>query len=306
MNLHIQLKTKRLAAVTSALAVLIASCNGGGTGGGEMTGAGGACPDTLRFADTGTEGMEELRRDFEEFQSVMAEILEVEFEFFAVSDRTIGAAAVDADQVDILLAGPAEYVAIGSRVDINPVVGIRRPGYNSNIVVLPDSDIEDPDDLHGKDIALKDAGSTSGHIGPLALIEGELGIDPETEVNARLLGDARIEAFIAGDVDAFAAGTSDIRRLDERYGEDSYRMLVEGPDLPSDVIMTSDRISEECNEEILERVLDNEEEVLDALFASDVKYEDSSLHSVTDDEYDVMRDAFRAAGYSLEDLEDEL
>lgn len=206
----------------------------------------------------------------------------------------------------MLLAGPAEYVAIGSRVDVNPVVGIRRPGYNSNIVVLPDSDIEDPDDLRGKDIALKDAGSTSGHIGPLALIQGELGIDPETELNARLLGDARIEAFIAGDVDAFAAGTSDIRRLDERYGEDSYRMLVEGPELPRDVIMTSNRISEECNEAILERVLDNEEEVLDALFASSEKYADSSLGSVTDDEYDVMRDAFRTAGYSLEDLEDEL
>ncbi|NMF84979.1 hypothetical protein [Nodosilinea sp. P-1105] len=46
---------------------------------------------------TGTEGWEELQRNFAEFQAVMQDILELDVEFFAVSDRTVAAAAVAAD-----------------------------------------------------------------------------------------------------------------------------------------------------------------------------------------------------------------
>lgn len=302
MSFKIQLGMRRLASVSSALAMLLAACqNPMASNGqaGEMTGAGGVCPATLRFADTGTEGLEELQRDFAEFQAVMQEVLELDFEFFAVSDRTVAAAAIRADQVDMLLAGPSEYLALRSNAGMEPVVSIDRPGYNANIVVLADSEIQSPEDLRGKSIALKDAGSTSGHIGPLALLQ-ELGFDPNTDVDAQLLADARIEAFAAGDVDAFGAGASDIRRLNERYGEDFYRILVEGPELPRDVIGTSPNISDDCNAEISARLLDNQDRVLEALLASSPKYGESSLHSVSDSEYDGMRAAHEAAGVPFE------
>ncbi len=297
MSLNLQLGVRRLGSLTSALALLLAACQTeiAGNGGGEMTGAGGVCPAVLRFADTGTEGLEELQRDFAEFQAVMQEVLELDVEFFAVTDRTVAAAAVDSDQVDMILAGPSEYLAIRSNAGLEPVVSIDRPGYNANIVVLADSEIQDVEELRGKTIALKDAGSTSGHIGPLALLQ-ELGFDPNTDVDAQLLADARIEAFAAGDVDAFGAGASDIRRLDERYGEDFYRILVEGPELPRDVIGVNPRISEECQAEIRTRLLDNQRAVLDALLESSPKYGESSLHEVSDSEYDGMREAHRAAG----------
>jgi phosphonate transport system substrate-binding protein len=297
MSLKIQLSVKRLASFTSALAMLLAACQApnGSQVGADLTGAGGVCPSTLRFADTGTEGLEELQRDFAEFQAVMQDILELDVEFFAVSDRTVAAAAVAADQVDLILAGPSEYLAIRSNAGMEPVVSIDRPGYNANIVVLADSDIQSPEELQGKSIALKDAGSTSGHIGPLALLQ-DLGFDPNNDVNAQLLADARIEAFAAGDVDAFGAGASDIRRLNERYGEDFYRVLVEGPELPRDVIGTNPSISDECNAELRERLLANQDRVLEALLASSPKYGESSLHEVSDSEYDGMREAHRAAG----------
>ncbi|TVQ17025.1 MAG: phosphonate ABC transporter substrate-binding protein [Leptolyngbya sp. DLM2.Bin15] len=296
MSTKLQLGIRRLASVTSALALLVAACAPNvGEGGGEMTGAGGVCPATLRFADTGTEGLEELQRDFAAFKEVLEDVLDVDVEFFAVTDRTVAAAAVDSDQVDIILAGPSEYLAIRSNVGMEPVVSIDRPGYNANIVVLADSDIQNPEDLRGKSIALKSAGSTSGHIGPLALLQ-DLGFDPNTDVDTQLLEDARIEAFAAGDVDAFGAGTSDIRRLNERYGEDFYRVLVEGPELPRDVIGANPNIPAECIEAIKERLLANQERVLDALLESSPKYGESSLHEVSDSEYDGMRKAHEAAG----------
>jgi len=297
MSLKIQLGVKRLASLTSALALLLAACQtpNSSQAGADMSGAGGVCPATLRFADTGTEGLEELQRDFAEFQAVMQDVLELDVEFFAVTDRTVAAAAVDSDQVDMILAGPSEYLAIRSNAGLEPVVSIDRPGYNANIVVLADSEIQDVEELRGKTIALKDAGSTSGHIGPLALLQ-ELGFDPNTDVDAQLLADARIEAFAAGDVDAFGAGASDIRRLNERYGEDFYRILVEGPELPRDVIGVNPRISEECQAEIRTRMLDNQRAILDALLESSPKYGESSLHEVSDSEYDGMRAAHEAAG----------
>lgn len=296
MTTTLEFTRRRLAPVTAALSLLLGACQAPNDGSSaEMTGAGGACPATLRFADTGTEGLEELQRDFAAFKAVLEEVLEVDVEFFAVSDRTVAAAAVSSGQVDIILAGPSEYLAIRGNAGLEPILAIDRPGYNANIVVLKDSDIQSPEDLRGKRIALKDAGSTSGHIGPLALLQ-ELGLDPNQDVDAQLLGGARIEAFAAGDVDAFGAGASDIRRLNERYGEDFYRVLVEGPELPRDVIGTAPHIPESCNDEIEARLLANQREVLDALLDSSPKYGESSLHPNDDSNYDGMRAAHEAAG----------
>lgn len=261
----------------------------------ELSGAGGVCPATLRFADTGTEGLEELRRDFAEFQATMEDILDVNIEFFSVSDRTAAAAGIQAEQLDMVLAGPSEYIAIKANAGLEPVVSIERPGYRSFIMVKADSDIQNTEDLRGRTIAMKDPGSTSGHIGPIALIMDE-GLDPENDVDLRLLGDLRIEAFAAGDVDALGSGTSDERRVQEAYGEDFYRLVTEGDELPRDVIGMREGLPEECYQEVEERILANEDRVLDALLASSPKYGESSLHSVSDEEYDEMRDVHRAVG----------
>ncbi len=281
------------AALTSSAFLLLTACQTDQTV--DLSGAGGVCPARLRFADTGTEGLEELRRDFAEFQATMEDILELDIEFFAVTDRTAAAAGIQADQLDMVLAGPSEYIAIRANAGLEPVVSIERPGYRSFIMVRADSDIQTPEDLRGRTIAMKSPGSTSGHIGPLALLMDE-GLDPENDVDTRLLGDLRIEVFAAGDVDALGSGTSDQRRVQEAYGEDFYRLVAEGPELPRDVIATSQRIPQECNEEIQERILANQERVLNALLASSEKYGESSIHPVSDEEYEQMRDVHRAVG----------
>jgi phosphonate transport system substrate-binding protein len=286
-------KIQKITSLASGAFILLAACQTDQTA--EMTGADGVCPATLRFADTGTEGLEELRRDFAEFQATMEEILGVNIEFFAVSDRTAAAAGIQADQLDMVLAGPSEYIAIKANAGLEPVIAIERPGYRSFIMVKTDSDIQDIEDLKGRTIAMKDPGSTSGHIGPIALLMDE-GIDPENDVDLRLLGDLRIEAFAAGDVDALGSGTSDERRVEEAYGEDFYRLIAEGPELPRDVIGTNPNIPAECNEEIQRRILENEDRVLDALLASSPKYGESSLHPANDEDYEQMREVHRSVG----------
>lgn len=72
-----------------------------------------------------------MRRAFGEFVSVMEELTGLPVTFFPVADRTIAAAAMRAGDVDIVLAGPTEYLFIKSRQDVQPVAAIERAEYYS-------------------------------------------------------------------------------------------------------------------------------------------------------------------------------
>ncbi|PYZ96326.1 phosphonate ABC transporter substrate-binding protein [Alteribacter lacisalsi] len=259
-------------------------------------------PDKLRFADTGVEGMEELQREFGPFKEVLEDVLDLEVEFFAVTDRIIGATALEYDQVDMMLAGPSEYVQINSVVpDSYPIVGIERDEYHAAIIVHEDDDIHSLDDLVGKSIAMKDAGSTSGHIGPSSILIEE-GYDLDADFDIRLLDNARIEAFKNRDVDVLATGIKDYHQMVEEDGEGKYRLLHEGPPLPNDTFIASPELPEDFVEEVRTLLLENQEEIIESILVTgeNDKYLQARFVEASDEDYDPMRRAYETLGLEIE------
>jgi phosphonate transport system substrate-binding protein len=97
----------------------------------------------------------------------MEEIAALEVEFFPVGNRTAAATALEFEQVDVVMTGPSEYVAIQSRIEaVKPIVSFARPAYASIFIVPEEAGIETLVDLEGKRISMKGVGSTTGHIIP--------------------------------------------------------------------------------------------------------------------------------------------
>lgn len=260
-------------------------------------------PDTLRFADTGVEGLEELQREFGPFKEVLEEVLDIDVEFFAVSDRIIAATALEYDQVDLLLAGPSEYVQINNTVpDSYPFVGIERDDYHAAFIVHEDSDYETLDDIVGTSIAMKDAGSTSGHIGPSSILIEE-GYDLDQDFDIQLLDNVRIEAFKNHEVDVLATGIKDYYEMVEEDGEGNYRLIHEGPPLPNDVFVASPELPEEFVNEIKTLMLEHQEEIIDSILVTgeNDKYIDAIFTDAEDSDYDPMRRAYETLGLDFGD-----
>ncbi|TVP85611.1 MAG: phosphonate ABC transporter substrate-binding protein [Alkalicoccus sp.] len=259
-------------------------------------------PDKIRFADTGVEGMEELQREFEPFQNAMEEALDIEVEFFAVTDRIVGATALEYDQVDVMLAGPSEYVQINSVVpEAYPFVGVERDEYHAAFIVHEDSEYETLDDIVGTSIAMKDAGSTSGHVGPSSILIEE-GYDLDNDFDIQLLDSVRIEAFKNNEVDVLATGIKDYHEMVEEDGEDQYRLLHEGPTLPNDVFIASPELPEEFVDEMKEAMMDAQEELIASILETgeNDKYMEAEFVEAADSDYDQMREAYEVLGLDID------
>jgi phosphonate transport system substrate-binding protein len=117
-----------------------------------------AQPDTVRFAVTDLKGLEELQREFGAFEETFEKHSGLNLEFFAVNDRTAAVAALQADRVDVVFTGPAEYVVIHEKTGAQPIVAIERDGYHSCIYTTTDSGITSLEQLRGTKIAMSDVG----------------------------------------------------------------------------------------------------------------------------------------------------
>ncbi|MFZ4656330.1 MAG: phosphate/phosphite/phosphonate ABC transporter substrate-binding protein [Caldilineaceae bacterium] len=258
-----------------------------------------AMPEKLRFAVTDLQGLEELQRDFGAFRDALQEALGVEIEFFPVSDRAAAAVALQSQQVDLVLTGPAEYVVIRARTNAVPVIGLERPNYKSIVVVHGDSGIATPADLKGKKIAMTDVGSTSGHLGPSqALLDN--GVNPLTEMEVLTVGSAVYQAFINRDVDAMGINFLQYERFlaSEGLTTADAPILIEGRLLPNDIFVASAELPATLVAEIKEKLLANEEAIVAAITAAEgnAKYVGGGLTEVTDADYDYVRSMYKAVG----------
>jgi phosphonate transport system substrate-binding protein len=256
-------------------------------------------PETLKFAVTDVQGLEELQRDYDAFKIALETATGRKFELFPVADRAAAAVALQSDQVDIVFTGPAEYVVLQTRTKAVPLVAITRPNYKSVFAVHGDSDIKAVSQLKGKKVALSDLGSTSGHLGPAKiLVDAGLNIDSDLEI--LLLGDGDLQAFKNRETEAWGGSYVDYERFLEAEGAkpEDYPLIVEGPMLPSDVLVASATIAADYLETLREQLTQNQDKLIEALVSveSNRKFKGSKIVPVEDADYNMVRDAYRAIG----------
>lgn len=257
-------------------------------------------PEVLRFADTGIEGLEEMRRAFGPFVEEMQRLTGVKVEFFPVGSRTMAATALQFDQVDLVLAGPTEYLFIRSRQNVTPVIGIDREKYYSVFIVPADSPVRSLADLRGKTVGMKDTGSTSGHVMPSAMLI-EAGLDVKRDLQIRMLGGTRIEALLNGDIDALADG---VRIWDqvERRAPGRFRIVAESPPLPRDVLLAREGLPQELVDSLREVILAEGETLMQAMLspAQRDRYTGGRFVPVDDADYDLLRRTHEALGLPID------
>ncbi|MDP4529233.1 phosphate/phosphite/phosphonate ABC transporter substrate-binding protein [Alkalimonas delamerensis] len=261
-----------------------------------------SCPATLRFADTGIEGMEEMVRTYGEFQQKLTEVLGLEVRFFPVSDRTAAVNALQFNQVDMILAGPSEYAVMRARQPVKMMVGIERTNYGTAFVVHEDSGIYSLQDLKGKRVALKDPGSTTGHIVPSKMLH-EAGLNINRDLRLMLLDGARFEALINRDVDAMGSGVRDVERLQERDPNGRYRVIAESDTMPRDIFVARGGIDDSCVAYVSDKMMEHSEALLDAILnpGERRKYRGARfVNDLTEAEYDRITRAYALVGYPLD------
>ena len=260
-------------------------------------------PDNIRFAVDGIDGMEELQRRYTVFQELISDLMGVEFELFPLADRTVVVTAMEFDQIDVGLIGPAEYVQMkGAVPGIEISAALQRDMYSAAFIVREDSEIQTLDDLKGKRLSMKEQASGSGHIAPSSiLIEHGFDLDQDFE-EILFLGGTAPEAVQAGDVDAMADGIRVYHRLVEEDGDGVWRLLHEGPPLPQDPFVTSPNLPESFKAEFSRVLMDHQDEILEAILESEenVKYNNAEIVMVDDSDFDLMRETYRTLGITLD------
>ena len=311
------MRVKNLSRTTLALGAAASLLTLAACGSGEDTAtaeaaegdAGAVCgTEPLRFSDTGVEGLEELRLEFEDFRVALEEATGLEVDFQPMSSRTAAATALEYDDLDVLLTGPTEYVVLKDAADALPLVGVTRQEYRPAIYVRADSDAQSIDDLRGAQLITKEVGSTAGHLGPLEMIDGA-GIDPNSgEIEVVPLSGTHIAAFASGDGDALGTGIDDKGELEELMGADEVRVLAEGDDLPNDLFVARAGLGQECADYLRGALVENQDVLIEAIVntGENDKYEGSEFVEANDGDYDPIRRAFVAAGFpEFTDLPDE-
>lgn len=306
------LSHKALAAGAVASLLTLAACgtdDAAATADADRGAAGAVCGDApLRFSDTGVEGLEELRLEFEDFRVALEEATGLEVDFQPMSSRTAAATALEYDDLDVLLTGPTEYVVLESEADALPLAGVTRREYRPALYVRADSDVRTIEELRGSQLLTKEVGSTAGHLGPLEMIDGA-GIDPNSgEIEVVPLSGTHLTAFAAGDGDALGSGIDDLGELEELMGEGNVRVLAEGDDLPNDLFVARAGLGEECADYLRESLVENQDVLIEAIVntGENDKYEGSEFVEAADGDYAPIRRAFVAAGFpEFSDLPDE-
>lgn len=257
-------------------------------------------PQKLRFAVTDVVDEEKLQRDYEPFRAALEEVLAVKIDFFPVESFAMAAATLQLNQVDLLLAGPSEYVVINARTNAIPLIGVTRPNYRAVIAVSADSPIKSPAQLQDKTLALSDIGSTSGHLGPTKLLM-EAGLDPQSDVKTMMLGDeGSLETFRKGKVDAWGGSAIDYQYLLKIEGasEKDFPIIAKTALLPSDVIIVGSHLDSQLTQEYQNLIINSQDKLITALVEgeSTKKYQGSSLVAANDSNYNIIRDVYQAIG----------
>jgi phosphonate transport system substrate-binding protein len=259
-----------------------------------------AAAETIRFAVTDVEGMEQLQREYGGFVEELEKATGFKVEFTPVNNRTAAVEAMRAQQVDFVLTGPAEYVVFKKLTDAKPVVSWHRPDYFAQVVVMANGPIKSLADLKGQKVAFGEVGSTSQQLGPAQVLADaglKYGTDYAVEIIKR---NVAVEAMIRNDVQAVGMNLTHLRGLREKFPGVKFAVVGRGPDLPNDILIAASFVPEATVAKVKAAFLDKG----DALLAGVLKGEDTKkyeggyfLPDVDDKNYDGVRAMYATVGF---------
>ncbi len=212
-------------------------------------------------------GAENLQREFGPFKTAFEKLVpSVEIALFPVSGRTAAVEGMNANQVDLVLTGPAEYVVFKARMpSVQPVVVWQRPDYFSQIVVLSEGPIKQMSDLKGKKISFGEIGSTSQHLGPSQIL-ADAGLAYGRDFEALFLRrPVAIEALRRGDLAAIGMNLTHIQQMRKAFPEVKLSVIGRGRDLPDDLIIAAPSVSTEMVSTIRKAFIDHAGPLLQAI-----------------------------------------
>lgn len=270
------------------------------------------CEGPLRLADTGIEGAQELRRAFGPFAEEFSELTGVEMEFFPVAERTAAANALRYDFLDLVLGGPSEYVVMDEIAgNVVPAWGIERAAYGAYIVAQGHLNADSIKDLRGTHLAFGDVGSTTNHITQGWMIE-DAGLELGRDIEYTHAGDARVQTFVNGDVDAAAIGYRDVDIIEEYDPDHDYDIVADSGTMPRDVFVAHEQLGERCINAIGDTAIEYEDRLFQAFVQpaqeepdtdegqERSKYLDATfVGDVDDSDYDMVREAYEMLGLDL-------
>ena len=261
--------------------------------------AGAVQAETIKFAVTDINGLEELQVHYGAFVDVLEEITGDKVKFFPINNRTAAVEALANGHVDYVLTGPAEYIVFRARAKAVPVVAWQRLDYFTQLVVTNESPIKSLVDMKGKTIAFGEVGSTSTHLGPAQLL-ASIGLMPNRDYKAmNIHRNVSIEALLRGDVDAVAIGSSHLFNIRDKFTDVGLRVAARGPDLPNDVLVAGAHVPAANVAKMRDAFVNNAEKLLNAALRGEEnkKYRGGKfIPTVKDFDYEYVRQAYITVG----------
>ena len=255
--------------------------------------------ETIRFAVTDIDGMETMEQEFGAFEAALEDATGYDVELFPVSSRTAAVEAINQEQVDLILTGPAEYVVIKELTSPEIVAAWQRPNYYAQIVAMAKGEVRSVEDLRGERVTFGAVGSTSQHIGP-AQVLADLGLrygsDYQPEIIAR---NVAVEALVRGDVAAVGMSETHLQSIREAFPDQAFTVIARGRDLPDDVLVARKGIDAAMLDALRDAFTNDGEALMAAILQGDdnKKYEGGFfLTDVTDGDYDYVRSMYQTVG----------
>lgn len=253
----------------------------------------------LRFAVTDAVGIEELQ-EYEKFRATLEEVFGIPIEFFPVENIVATVPPMVAGDIDIVWAGPSEYLLLRSRAKAIPLVTIQRPTFHSVIIVRHDSELQTLADLQGKTIDMHRVGSTGSYTGPLKMLLN-VGLSPKSDFKIVTPARHTLQGLKKGEVDALARPFHRYQTILQKEGENesNYRILAKGEKLPGDLLMASAQLNDELVEKLKFRTFKHQDKLIQSIVSVEAlasKFKNTSFAIANDADYDIMRDVYQAIG----------
>ena len=179
-------------------------------------------PDTLIFAYTPVEDPAVYETAWADFLTHLEEETGKKVQFFPVQSNAAQIEAMRSGRLHIAGFNTGSNPLAVNCAGFRPFTIMAAPdgsfGYEMEIITYPDSGIEKPEDLKGKQLAFTAPTSNSGFKAPSAILKADYGLEPETDFEPVFSGkhDNSVLGVANKDYPAAAIANSVMTRMIER------------------------------------------------------------------------------------------